>query len=104
MSLDEHSHLQEGVCWASSLRAAVLLCRCLRDLNKLMMPRLMPDAPRRLDYDAAPYYNRTADEIGNYYFLHRCDAALSDMPLGWTVKAALCHQLRGMVPPSAARK
>ncbi len=48
------------------------LCRCLRDLNKLMMPRLLPKVTPRLDYDAAPYYNRTADEVGNYYFLHRC--------------------------------
>lgn len=37
-----------------------------------MMPRLLPNVPPRLDYDAAPYYNRTADEVGNYYFLHRC--------------------------------
>ena len=36
-----------------------------------MMPRLMPEAPPRLDYEAAPYYNRTADEVGNYSFLHR---------------------------------
>ena len=50
--------------------------RCLRDLNKLMMPRLMPDAPPRLDYEAAPYYNRTADEVGNYYFLHRRGGSL----------------------------
>lgn len=42
-----------------------------------MMPRLMPGAPPRLDYEAAPYYNRTADEIGNYYFLHRRAAASS---------------------------
>ncbi|KAK9833296.1 hypothetical protein WJX81_004290 [Elliptochloris bilobata] len=55
---------------------------CLRDLNKLMMPRLMPDAPRRLDYEAAPYYNRTADEVGNYYFLHREDLA-NLAPLWW---------------------
>ena len=40
-----------------------------------MMRRLMPGSPPRLDYEAAPYYNRTADEIGNYYFLHRHAAA-----------------------------
>ena len=78
----------------------MLLCRCLKDLNKLMMPRLMPGAPPRLDYEAAPYYNRTADEIGNYYFLHRCAAASPTHAICFNYRR---YQVRSMAQGLAAR-
>ena len=54
-----------------------------------MMPRLLPKVLPRLDYDAAPYYNRTADEVGNYYFLHRCAQEEHKLCTEWPTIALL---------------
>jgi len=46
--------------------------RYLQDLNRLIAPRLIPDAPLRRDTLAAPYAGRRADEVGEWYLVHRC--------------------------------
>lgn len=45
--------------------------RYLQDLNRLIAPKLVPDAPLRVDDLAAPYAGRRADEVGEWYLLLR---------------------------------
>ena len=45
--------------------------RYLQDLNRLIAPKLVPDAPLLADDLAAPYAGRRADEVGEWYLLHR---------------------------------
>lgn len=43
----------------------------MEDLNTLLVPELAPQLPVRLDWDAYPGVGRRADEVGEFYFLHR---------------------------------
>lgn len=51
--------------------------RYLQDLNRLIAPKLVPHAPLRADDLAAPYAGRRADEVGEWYLLHRRAGSVS---------------------------
>lgn len=42
-----------------------------QDLNSVLAPALLPDLARRADWGANPGPGRTADAVGEFYFLHR---------------------------------
>ena len=46
-------------------------CRYLEDLNTVLVPELMPDLAVKLDNDAVPGKGRRADEVGEFYLMHR---------------------------------
>ena len=49
----------------------VLLQWYLEDLNEMLAPKLLADAQAKHDWDAFPRQGRLADEVGEFYFLHR---------------------------------
>ncbi|CAK0786275.1 hypothetical protein CVIRNUC_009488 [Coccomyxa viridis] len=48
----------------------------LEDLNTILVPELMPDLAVKLDNDAVPGKGRRADEVGEFYLMHRKDWAV----------------------------
>lgn len=58
--------------------AWVECCRYLDDLNTVLVPELMPDLPAKGDSDANPGAGRQADEVGEFYFMHRCAPAWTE--------------------------
>ena len=47
------------------------LRRYLDDLNTVLVPELLPASPIKADNDANPGPGRRADEVGEFYFMHR---------------------------------
>ena len=47
------------------------VCRYLDDLNTVLVPELMPDLPRKPNNKCNPGPGRQADEVGEFYFMHR---------------------------------
>ncbi|CAL8464127.1 g3662 [Coccomyxa elongata] len=54
----------------------------LEDLNSFLVHDLLPDLPAQSDWDAYPGAGRVADQVGEFYFLHRDDMA-NVAPLWW---------------------
>lgn len=43
----------------------------LEDLNALLVPEQAPELQPQADWDAYPGPGRMADEVGEFYFMHR---------------------------------
>lgn len=48
------------------------MSRYLDDLNTVLVPEMMPDLPTKTDNKCNPGPGRRADEVGEFYFMHRC--------------------------------
>ncbi|KAK9908125.1 hypothetical protein WJX75_002968 [Coccomyxa subellipsoidea] len=66
----------------------------LEDLNTLLVPELAPQLPVRLDWDAYPGVGRRADEVGEFYFLHREDLERV-APLWWELTLPVLKLIGG---------
>lgn len=52
----------------------------LEDLNTLIVPEMGSWLPSRFDWDACPGLGRQADEVGEFYFMHRCVSTTRFIP------------------------
>ena len=70
------------------------LCRYLEDLNTVLVPELMPTLAVKLDDNAVPGKGRRADEVGEFYLMHR-----SALTSNWTVcsNPSRCSGWAGMM-------
>ncbi|BDA45094.1 Peptidyl serine alpha-galactosyltransferase [Coccomyxa sp. Obi] len=66
----------------------------LEDLNTLIVPELAPWLPSRFDWDAYPGLGRQADEVGEFYFMHREDMQRV-APLWWELTLPVLNLIGG---------
>ncbi|CAL5226830.1 g9694 [Coccomyxa viridis] len=55
----------------SEIQAASENMWYLDDLNAVLVPEMMPDLPTKADNECNPGPGRQADEVGEFYFMHR---------------------------------
>ena len=68
----------------------------------MLAPALLPELPRRGDWDANPGPGRRVDAVGEFYFLHRCVCVWqNDVGHGRTYKGMYLMDWQEMCPKAA---